>query len=133
MTQWRTTPFASDFDGDGLCDLIMLDNEGFLVLFRRAKQNRKLILLPPQRVFTYENGKPLQLASGRAGASGRRKFCMVDWDLDGGLDLLVNGRNIDFLRNTKAAGGADSFRDMGGGGLAASGRPFNQSNNCRLE
>ena len=30
VTQWRTTPFAVDWNGDGLTDLIMLDPEGYL-------------------------------------------------------------------------------------------------------
>ena len=35
-TQWRTTPVVIDLDGDGLNDLVMLDHEGYLALFRRA-------------------------------------------------------------------------------------------------
>ena len=110
-TQWRTTPFAMDYNRDGLCDLVMLDHEGFLCLFPRIKRDGKLVLLPPQRIFMSENGRPFQLSGGHAGASGRRKFCLVDWDRDGRLDLLVNGRNIDFLRNIKQPGEPDTFHN----------------------
>ncbi|MHC4324333.1 MAG: FG-GAP repeat domain-containing protein, partial [Planctomycetota bacterium] len=41
-TQWRTTPVVIDYDGDGLNDLVMLDHEGYLALFKRAKRNDKL-------------------------------------------------------------------------------------------
>lgn len=36
-TQWRTTPVLADWNGDGLLDLAMLDHEGFLSLFERAR------------------------------------------------------------------------------------------------
>ncbi len=35
VTQWRTTPVVFDFQKDGLMDLIMLDQEGYLVLLER--------------------------------------------------------------------------------------------------
>ena len=74
----------------------MLDHEGYLALFERQSQNGELVLLPAKRIFNDENGAPLQLNANLAGKSGRRKFCIVDWDLDGRLDLLLNGKNIDF-------------------------------------
>ena len=83
-----------DWDGDGLVDLVMLDHEGCLALFRRAVRDGRRILLPPVRVFADENGRPLQLANMRshAGATGRRKLCFADWDGDGRADLIMNGR-----------------------------------------
>src|SRR5699024_7103434 len=33
VTQWRTTPYAVDWNKDGLMDLIMLDHDGFLSFF----------------------------------------------------------------------------------------------------
>ena len=58
-------------------------------------------------------GKPLQLNSGRAGKSGRRKLCVVDWDGDGKLDVLVNSVNATWLRQTEARDGKYFFKDMG--------------------
>ena len=112
-TQWRTTPVVIDYDKDGLNDLVMLDSEGYLALFTRAKRNEQLILLPGERIFTNKMGGLLRMNDGSAGKSGRRKFCFADWDLDGRLDLLVNSRNINFLRNVSADDNAHVFIDQG--------------------
>lgn len=98
LTQWRTTPAIHDFNGDGLLDLAMLDTEGYLAFFERAKQDGKLILKAPRRAFVDEKDKPLQLNAGTAGRSGRRKLCVTDWDGDGKFDLLLNSSNADFLK-----------------------------------
>ncbi len=102
VTQWRTTPECADMNGDGLIDLVMLDQEGFLSLFRRVRESGVLKLLPPQRVFVDESGTPLRLNDRSAGGSGRRKIHLTDWDSDGDLDLLVNSVNADLYENTKA-------------------------------
>jgi len=112
-TQWRTTPVVIDYDGDGLNDLVMLDHQGYLALFKRAKRNEELILLPGERVFTSKKGGLLRMNDGSAGKSGRRKFCFADWDLDGRLDLMVNSRNISFLRNISTDNNAHVFSDQG--------------------
>ena len=112
ITQWRTTPFVTDWNKDGLNDLIMLDHQGYLAFFERAKEGGQLILLPGKRIFTAASASVadnqenagnqiatlLQLNNGQAGKSGRRKFCLTDWDGDGQIDLLVNSRNIDLFR-----------------------------------
>jgi hypothetical protein len=113
LTQWRTTPFAVDWNRDGLVDLVMLDHEGYLAFFERARRDGRLVLLPPRRVFCDEQGKPLRLNSGIAGKSGRRKLCVVDWDGDGKLDLLLNSANANFLRQTGYRDGRWFFKDMG--------------------
>ncbi len=113
LTQWRTTPFAVDWNGDGLTDLVMLDQQGYLAFFQREKRDGKLVLLPPQRAFCDERGEPLQLSKGTAGKSGRRKFCVVDWDGDGKLDILLNSSSANFLRQVEARDGKWFFRDMG--------------------
>jgi hypothetical protein len=89
VTQWRTTPFAIDWNKDGQMDLVMLDQEGHLAFFGRDRHD----LLPGRRIFG------LHLNEGWAGKSGRRKFTMVDWDHDGALDILINSTNVSFLKN----------------------------------
>ena len=113
VTQWRTTPLVYDWNKDGLMDLIMLDHEGYLAFFERAKQNKKMILLPGNRIFYDENMNPLRLNKKGAGGSGRKKLAIVDWDLDGKLDLLVNSENVNFLRNIGSENGKVQFKDMG--------------------
>ena len=100
-TQWRTTPYVMDFNDDGLNDLLMLDHEGFLAYYERTKLNGKLELMAPQRILgtlKEDVDKPvfeaLRLNERIGGGSGRRKFCFVDWDKDGELDLLVNSKSV---------------------------------------
>jgi hypothetical protein len=114
LTQWRTTPFAVDWNRDGLTDLVMLDQQGYLAFFERAKRGDRLVLLAPRRVLCNEQGEPLLLSKGAAGKSGRRKICVVDWDGDGKLDLLLNSANANFLRQVDAHDGKWFFQDMGG-------------------
>ena len=98
LTQWRTTPALFDYNADGLIDIAMLDHEGYLAFFERAKQDGKIILKAPRRAFVDEKGQPLQLNSGTAGKSGRRKLSVTDWDGDGKFDFLLNSSNADFLK-----------------------------------
>ncbi len=113
LTQWRTTPVAVDWNQDGLMDLVMLDQAGYLAFFERAKRDGKLMLLPPQRVLCDAKGQPLLLSNGLAGKSGRRKLSVVDWDGDGQLDLLLNSSNANLLHQVDAREGKWFFKDMG--------------------
>ena len=110
LTQWRTTPVAVDWDRDQLPDLVMLDQEGFLAFFRRTLQEGQRVLLPPTRLLCDEAGKPLRLNAELAGRSGRRKVCIVDWDRDGDLDLIVNSENAQLYRQVGTRDGRWLFR-----------------------
>ncbi len=132
VTQWRTTPIATDWTEDGLTDLVVLDHEGYLTLLRRARRDDRLVLLPPQRVIygdnlsvtdsrhkvTDDNPGPLRLNNGRAGASGRRKLWIADWDGDGQLDILANSTSANFLKQSRIENDQDGgqrwfFEDRG--------------------
>jgi hypothetical protein len=127
VTQWRTTPCAIDWNRDGLTDLVMLDTEGYLSYYEHIRENDTLKLLPGRRIFYGEKdavfdgrhrvvdstGGPLRLNNGEAGGSGRRKFCISDWDLDGDYDLLVNSENVSLLENTGTEDGKVLFQNRG--------------------
>ncbi len=113
VTQWRTTPVVHDFTGDGLVDLAMLDVEGALVLFERAKRGDQLVVLAPRKAFVDEKSEPLRLNAGTAGKSGRRKLCVTDWDGDGKVDFLLNSSNADFLKQTGFEDGVWTFKNAG--------------------
>lgn len=112
VTQWRTSPIVIDMNKDGLNDLVILDQEGCLAFFKREKRNSRLLLLPPERIFKDDSGEPLRLSDRKAGGSGRRKIAMTDWDGDGRIDLIVNGKNADFWRNVGEIG-EFAFKNQG--------------------
>ena len=87
----------------------MLDHEGYLAFFERQASGK---LKPGHRIFLNEDGQPLRLNEREAGKSGRRKWCFGDWDADGRLDLLVNSRSVDLLRNV-GKGDEWVFREEG--------------------
>lgn len=105
LTQWRTTPLVLDFTGDGHLDLIALDQEGYLVLRRKAGK--------AERIFVDEDGQPLRLNSGSCGRSGRVKLAMADWDGDGRIDLLVNSQNATWYRNCQDRAGQIVLKKIG--------------------
>ncbi|MBL9164817.1 MAG: VCBS repeat-containing protein [Planctomycetaceae bacterium] len=125
--EWRTTPVAVDWTGDGLCDLVMLDHEGYLALYERFRDGDRLRLKPGRRAFRLEgdgafdgnhqqvgtDATGLRLNAGAAGKSGRRKLCVVDWNRDGKLDLIVNSANANVLLNLGERDGVTMFRDLG--------------------
>ena len=126
-TQWRTRPVATDWDGDGLMDLIMLDHEGYLAWFRRVRNRGELLLAPGHRIFrsmpvsAYDsrhrtlNEVPglLRLNAGRAGKSGRRKIDIADWDGDGLPDLMANSSSVHWMRNEGTQDGLTILVDKG--------------------
>lgn len=129
VTQWRTTPVATDWNGDGLTDLIVLYPEGYLAFYERFRApSGELLLRPGRRIFHGTNcsvydqkrGGVVDAAEGllrlnavEAGWSGRRKICFTDWDGDGRQDLIVDSRNACWFRNVKTENGETWFECMG--------------------
>ncbi|SMC91286.1 FG-GAP repeat domain-containing protein [Pedobacter nyackensis] len=127
VTQWRTTPYAIDWNKDGLTDLVMLDTGGYLSYFERFKKGNELLLKQPKRIFQATdfagyNGNHkvtdslaglIRLNTLKFGASGRRKFTIVDWDLDGKPDILVNSINVSLMKNMGVKNGLVQLKDQG--------------------
>lgn len=127
VSEWRTTPYVMDWNKDGLMDLVMLDHQGYLSFFKRIKKGGQLMLEPGKRIFYGEpysgfntNNKVtdslpglLHLNTGKYGSSGRRKFCMTDWDGDGKMDLLVNSVNVSLMKRVATKGDTVIFSDQG--------------------
>ncbi|AWW28839.1 VCBS repeat-containing protein [Echinicola strongylocentroti] len=127
VTQWRTTPFAIDWDKDGMMDLVMLDHEGFLSFYKGNRINGERGVDPGRRIFygkdasVYSNkdkainkeGGPLRLNHAEAGGSGRRKISFFDWDNDGDLDLLVNSTSVSLFENIDQESGKVIFKHHG--------------------
>ncbi len=105
QTQWRTTPLATDFDGDGKLDLVILDQEGYLTCQSRARTET--------RIFVDEDNQPIRLNEHTAGRSGRYKLDVVDWDGDGRLDVLVNSENAAWYRNCEDRDGKVVLKKIG--------------------
>lgn len=127
VTQWRTTPYATDWNKDGLTDLICLDHQGFLSFFERHEKDGALWLKPGEHVFFIQDEKgngnaqnsnlegtqALQLTQGVAGKSGRVKLCFVDWNNDGRTDLMVNSVNVCYYENISQTGYSVIFEKKG--------------------
>ncbi|MBL6723503.1 MAG: exo-alpha-sialidase [Rubripirellula sp.] len=105
LTQWRTTPFAIDFDGDQEIEIISLDQEGYLTLREKDR--------PGQRIFCDELGNNIQLNKKSCGASGRIKLTVADWDNDGRLDVIVNSENALWYRNCETRNGKHVLKKIG--------------------
>jgi hypothetical protein len=92
---WRTRPAVHDFDGDGRKDLLTLDPEGMLTLYRSTGT---LEFQAAERILD-ERGAPIKL-DGKERETGRAMLTLMDWDDDGKLDLIVGNaiENFDGLR-----------------------------------
>jgi hypothetical protein len=133
-TQWRTTPGAIDWNEDGLTDLVMLDQEGYLTFYERFQYIEGLMLKPGKRIFHSEPGQynrrneirdetagPLRLNTDMYGSSGRRKLAFADWDGDGDTDIMLNSVNANLLENLGEQAGLVNFKlhnDIADGKLA---------------
>lgn len=98
-TVWRTRPVTHDLDGDGLLDLMALNPEGQLVMYRGLRDPQGRFDLGPAERVNEPDGKPVKL-DGLGRETGRANLTVMDWDGDGKLDLLVGNaiENFDGLR-----------------------------------
>ena len=91
LAPWRVQPGIGDFSGTGLPDLVTMDLDLDLVLYRRVHGD--LSALEPPEKLRFEDGESIatggpytpQGGDGR----GRNKIQVIDWDGNGLLDLVV--------------------------------------------
>lgn len=114
LAPWRTSPFIMDFNNDGLNDLVMLDYQGYLVVYPRKKEGDKLLLMHPERNFVYPDGEPILLNQLKVSSNGRLKIGFADWDGDGLKDLVFSSKPaVDWMKNLGMKDGKMVLRYMG--------------------
>ena len=89
---WRVRPGAADFTGNGLPDLVTMDRDLDLAIFRRTGRD-DLAALEPGEKLRYEDGDAIKThgvyTPGGGDGRGRTKIEVVDWDGDGRWDLVL--------------------------------------------
>jgi len=114
LAQWRTSPYIMDFNTDGLNDLVMLDYEGYLVVYLRYKEEGELFLAHPERNFVFPDGKPILLNQLKGSSTGRLKIEFDDWDGDGLEDLIVASKPaVDWMKGLGMKDGKMVLQYMG--------------------
>jgi len=86
-------PTTADWDGDGLFDLIVGAGDGSVWLYRNTgTAKRPAFAAGRQLIAKNPRGyQPLAYGETPKHSGGRAKVCVVDYDGDGLLDLLVGG------------------------------------------
>ena len=114
LAPWRTSPFIMDYNKDGLSDLVMLDYEGYLVVYSRYKEGDILLLGHPQRNFIFPDGQPILLNQRINSSHGRLKITFADWDGDGLEDLVFSSKPaVDWMKNMGMKDGKMVLQYMG--------------------
>jgi hypothetical protein len=90
-------PIVADWDRDGLPDLIVACGDGSVVWYRNTgsktepKLAKAVTLVPAAPTHNYDENAP---PTKEIKPGTRAKACVVDWNGDGHLDLLVGDFNL---------------------------------------
>ena len=89
---WRVQPGAGDFSGDGLPDIVTMDLDQDLSLYRRVGAE-DLSGLHAGEKLRFEDGDVIKshgvYTEAGGDGRGRTKILVVDWDGNGKLDLVL--------------------------------------------
>lgn len=92
IAPWRVQAGAANCSGNGLPDLITMDLELDLALYRRVGRD-DLSAMHPSEKLRYEDGATIKThgvyTPGGGDGRGRTKIQVVDWDQNGKWDLVL--------------------------------------------
>ena len=110
----RTRPVVLDWDGDGIADIVTLDTDNELALYRGKSANKNgWTVRAPEKIFdierpaeqTYFNLRPKRSDKNwNYRGTGRTVNNLIDWDGDGDLDLIWDNVNARLLENVSKKG-----------------------------
>jgi hypothetical protein len=85
----QAAPFAADWDGDGLLDLLVGAEDGSVWLYRNTGSPRSPKLAAGVQIVPPGERHSAMKAPKEVYRGMRSKVCVADWNGDGRLDLLV--------------------------------------------
>jgi hypothetical protein len=100
MDSLASVPFAADFNGNGVLDLLVGNIAGHVILIPNEGSREEPKFSAEQRIRVQAGGQEIRVGGGDAGP------ILADWDGDGLPDLIVGAGDgsVWFYRNAGAAG-----------------------------
>jgi hypothetical protein len=106
ITAWRTKPGVGDFNGDGLPDLVGMNENRQLCWWPRYRDPNGRLRLAEPRCPVDSDGKTFTMSKGFR-STGRAKLVVCDWDHDGKPDIISSPPNFENIRHLRF------FRNLG--------------------
>lgn len=94
LRQHHVYPFVVDWTGDGRLDLLVGLWTGNIMLYENRGEGATPELSPPRQLIPRRQADETENISRSAGGS----FCVVDWDNDGALDILIGDQHRETIQ-----------------------------------